>query len=529
MSLVSMIIADRLEALTRYYDRWMHLITFGQDRQVRDAVLSYIEPGDQVLDVGCGTGTLAIQAAQKRAQVIGIDQSPAMLKLARQKAQVNGVEVDFRLAQAQSLDLHREFDAITATFTLSEISPDEAEMVVADLAEHLKLGPSINSGRCGKMIVADEAWPAGTLQRTVSGLQRAIVALLTFIAIEERPTRLHDLRVLLEAAGLTVINEQHFQSGALRLVVAERRGPVVKPKREILEPVIFSGLKGFVWDLLCWLFILPLAVRSGLYRIGSPTPDSPLLLTSNFYMTFKQVVKALQGRHCWLMVEDTEGWNVWCAADARIFSAEKAAALMRAYDVDSLFNHKTIVVPRLGGRIAQRLSELTALRPGLRRAQSSCSGQGWRVIKGPIEARDLPAFIEGGLVTTRPMRNLRRYYGLPQRLRVGALTAFIAILCALPFLIVLREFLSLFLAFGLVSSFVLAIFHYRIPGRTGVVKELLLGVLAFICLLSWTLVQGQPLTLRLGWVMLAILIYSFVQGYMYQGSTPVIYWKRIWK
>jgi ubiquinone/menaquinone biosynthesis C-methylase UbiE len=505
MSLVSMIIADRLESLTKYYDRWMRLLTFGQDRRVRDVVLSCIEPGDRVLDVGCGTGTLAVKAAQKRAHVVGIDQSPAMLKLAREKAQANGVEVDFRRAQVQSLELNEKFDVVTATFTLSEISPDEAEMVVADLAEHLKLG--------GKMIVADEARPTKTLQRIFSGFQRAIVALLTFIAIEERPTRLHNLRALLEAVGLAVTDEQLFQNGALRLVVAERRGPVVKPKREILEPVIFSGLKGFLWDLLCWLFILPLAVRSGLYRIGSPTPDSPLFLTSNFYMTFKQVVKALQGLHCWLMVEDTEGWNVWCATDAHIFSAEKAAALMRAYDVDSLFNHKTIVIPRLGGRIARRLSELT----------------GWRVVKGPIEARDLPAFIEGGLVATRPMCSLRRYYDLPHRLRVGALTAFIAILCALPFLFVLRESLPIFLAFGPVSSFLLAIFHYWIPGQTGVVKELLLGVLAFIGLLGWTLAQGQPLNLRLGWVMLAILIYSFVQGYMYQGSTPVIYWKRIWK
>ncbi|GEM_PF-906049 len=521
MSLVSMIIADRMESLTRYYDRWMHLITGGQDRRVRDAVLGWIEPGDLVLDVGCGTGTLAVKAAQKGAQVIGIDQSPAMLKLAREKAQASGVEVDFRLAQAQSLDLDEELDVVTATFTLSEISPDEAEMIVADLAEHLKPG--------GKMIVADEAQPTKAFQRIVSGLQRALVALLTFLIIEERPTRLHDLRALLESVGLAVTDEQPFQSGALRLVVAERRGPVVRPRREVLEPTIHSGFKGLLWDFLCWLFILPLAVRSGLYRIGSPTPDSPLLLTSNFYMTFKQVVKALQGRHCWLMVEDTEGWNVWCALGARIFSAEKAAALMRAHDVDSLLNHQTIVVPRLGGRIAKRLSELTALRPALRRSSGQGSGQGWRVIKGPIEARDLPAFIEGGLVTTRPMRSLRRYYSLPQRLRVGTLTALIAIICALPFLFILREFLPFFLTFGLVSSFVLGIFHYWIPGRTGVVKELLLGALAFLCLLCWPVAQGQPLTLRLGWAMLALLIYSFVLGYMYQGSTPVIYWKRIWK
>jgi ubiquinone/menaquinone biosynthesis C-methylase UbiE len=513
MSLVSMIIADRMESLTKYYDRWMSLITGGQDRRVRDAALSYIRPGEQVLDVGCGTGTLAIKAAQKGAQVIGIDQSPAMLKLAREKAQASGVEIDFRLAQAQSLDLDEKFDVVTATFTLSEISPDEAQMVVADLAEHLKPG--------GKMIVADEARPTKAFQRVVSGLQRAIVALLTFIAIEERPTRLHNLRALLEAVGLAVTDEQLFQSGALRLVVAERRGAAVRPRREILQPVIHSGLKGFLWDFLCWLFILPLAVRSGLYRIGSPTQDSPLLLTCNFYMTFKQVVKALQGRHCWLMVEDTEGWNVWCAVGARIFSAEKAAALMRAYGVDNLLSHKAIVVPRLGGRIAQRLSELTALRPG--------SGQGWQVIKGPIEAHDLPAFIESGLVTTRPMHSLRRYYRLPHRLRVGAIAALVAILCALPFLFILREFLPFFLAFGLVSSFALAIFHYWIPGRTGVVKELLLGALAFMGLLGWTAAQGQPLTVRLGWVMLALLIYSFVLGFMYQGSTPVVYWKRIWR
>ena len=244
MSLVSMIIADRMESLTKYYDRWMSLITGGQDTVVRDAVLSYIEPGDQVLDVGCGTGTLAVQAAQKGAQVIGIDQSPAMLKLAREKAQASGVEVDFRHAQAQSLDLEKKFDVVAATFTLSEISPDEAEMVVADLAEHLKPG--------GKLIVADEARPTKAFQRFVSGFQRAVVALLTFLIIEERPTRLHNLRALLEGAGLAVTDEQFFQNGALRLVVAERRDPIARPKREILEPVIYSGLKGFLWDLLCW-------------------------------------------------------------------------------------------------------------------------------------------------------------------------------------------------------------------------------------------------------------------------------------
>jgi hypothetical protein len=189
---------------------------------------------------------------------------------------------------------------------------------------------------------------------------------------------------------------------------------------------------------------------------------------------------------------------------------------MRAYaicDGDNLLHHRTIVVPRLGGRIARRLSELTD----------------WRVVKGPIEARDLPAFIENDFVATRPMRSLRRYYGLSHRLRVGTLTALVAVVCTLPFLFILRELLPFFLTFGVLSSFVLGVFHYWIPGRTGVVKALLLGALAFVGLLGWTLAQGQPLTLGLGWAVLALFIYGFVLGYMYQSSTPVIYWKRIWR
>ncbi len=506
MSLVSMIIADRIESATRYYDRWMNLITWGQDKRVREAVLGYLDAGDRVLDVGCGTGTLAVKAAQKGARVTGLDLSPAMLRLAEEKARAAGVEVNFRRGHAQSPPLDDEpFDAITATFALSEMSPDEAEMVVADMAARLKVG--------GRMIVADEARPTNFLLRLSSGLQRAVVALLTFIAIEERPTRVHDLRGMLEAVGMTVTEEQRFQGGALWLVVAERRGEITRPQREIMEPVIHRGFKGAWYDFLCWLFILPLAVKSGLYRLGQPNSASPLFLTSNFYMTFKAVVKALQGRDCWLLVEDSEGWNVWCATDAGVFNAEKAWALMRVYDLEETLDHPRIVIPRLGGKIAGRLKELT----------------NWEMIKGPIQARDLPEFIENGFVTTPAMRNLDRYYDLAHRLRTGTLSALLAPLCVIPFLFVLREYLGLFLAFGVLSSFILAIFHYWIPGRTGIVKELVLGALLSVGLIGWTMARSEPSSIRLVWALLAILVYCFIYGYTYQASTPVIYWKRIWK
>lgn len=75
----------------------------------------------------------------------------------------------------------------------------------------------------------------------------------------------------------------------------------------------------------------------------------------------------------------------------------------------------------------------------------------------------------------------------------------------------------------------MAIFHYWIPGRTGVVKELMLGALLSVGWIGWTMARSGTLTARLTWALLAILVYCFIYGYTYQASTPVIYWERIWK
>jgi hypothetical protein len=196
-----------------------------------------------------------------------------------------------------------------------------------------------------------------------------------------------------------------------------------------------------------------------------------------------------------------------------VFNAEKAAALIRAYDLEATLEHQRIVIPLLGGKIARPLNKLT----------------GWKVIKGPIQARDLPEFIENDFVITPAMRSLDRYYDLSHRLRIGTLSALVTPFCVIPFLFVLRKYLGLFLAFGVLSSFVLAIFHYWIPGRTGIVKELVLGGLLSVGWIGWAMARSIPLTTRLVWVLLAILVYCFIHGSTYQASTPVIYWKRIWK
>src|SRR5688572_10834402 len=95
-------------AQARWYDALAAVLTLGRDRQLRErlAELARLAPGEHVLDVGCGTGSLAVAA--KRAVgaaggVTGVDASPEMIELATRKAERSGLDVAFRAAAAERL------------------------------------------------------------------------------------------------------------------------------------------------------------------------------------------------------------------------------------------------------------------------------------------------------------------------------------------------------------------------------------------------------------------------------------------
>src|SRR5262245_46937378 len=90
-----------LHGFARYYDLMAWLIMFGRERVFREKLvnLTRLEPGESILDVGCGTGTLAIVAKRRvgpTGTVYGIDASPEMIAKAAKKASKAGVEVVFK-------------------------------------------------------------------------------------------------------------------------------------------------------------------------------------------------------------------------------------------------------------------------------------------------------------------------------------------------------------------------------------------------------------------------------------------------
>jgi len=131
-------------------------------------------------------------------------------------------------------------------------------------------------------------------------------------------------------------------------------------------------------------------VDPGLYALGNPGEHSPVLVTANFKMSFDKLRKALPGRDAWILVLDTKGINVWCAAGKGTFGTAELVARITACGLNQIVSHRQVILPQLAG-------------PGVAAHQVQ-KLSGFKVVYGPIRAVDLPAFLDAGLKATPDMR-----------------------------------------------------------------------------------------------------------------------------
>ena len=128
------------------YDLQVWLAMLGRERVFRETVvrLARLRPGEAVLDIGCGTGTLAIAAKRHvgpTGTVCGIDASPEMLARAQKKARKAGVEIVFNNAMAQALPFpDAQFDAVLATVMLHHLPRKARQQCAAEMRRVLKPG-----------------------------------------------------------------------------------------------------------------------------------------------------------------------------------------------------------------------------------------------------------------------------------------------------------------------------------------------------------------------------------------------------
>ncbi len=133
-------------------------------------------------------------------------------------------------------------------------------------------------------------------------------------------------------------------------------------------------------------------VEPGLYSLGDPNGDSPVFVTANYTLSFDALRSALDGTDGYILVLDTKGINVWCAAGKGTFGTDELVNRIEAVSLSKVINHKKIILPQLGapGVAAHCVKERT----------------GFNVEYGPVFAKDLPEYLKTHK-TTLEMRRVK--------------------------------------------------------------------------------------------------------------------------
>ena len=170
-------------------------------------------------------------------------------------------------------------------------------------------------------------------------------------------------------------------------------------------------------------------VEPGLYRVGQPGRHSPVLVTANYKLSVDVVRSALAGLDVWLLVLDTHGVNVWCAAGKGTFGTAELVRRIQETNLADVVDHRRIILPQLGavGVAAHEVKPAT----------------GFSVGYGPVLARDIPAYLADRMRATPAMRRVpfrwtNRLVLAPMEL-AGAAKPALGILLALVALDVIRH------------------------------------------------------------------------------------------
>lgn len=258
-------------------------------------------------------------------------------------------------------------------------------------------------------------------------------------------------------------------------------------------------------------------VEPGLYALGSPNAQSPVLVTANYKMSFDRLRKALPGHDAWVLVLDTQGINVWCASGKGSFGTKELVRRIQSSDLEHLVSHRNLILPQLSG-------------PGIA-AHEVKRLSGFKVVYGPIRAKDLPAFMEAGLKATPEMRiktftTWERIVLIPVEL-VNALKAVVIIV---PVIVIISGFLGPrgfwenILSYGLFSipALLAAIMAGAVltplllpwlPGRAFSLKGVLMGLLTAALLLAsrWGDLGAWEARLEiLAWCLLVLAVTTYL-------------------
>jgi len=133
-------------------------------------------------------------------------------------------------------------------------------------------------------------------------------------------------------------------------------------------------------------------INPGLYCVGSPTKESPVFVTANYKLSFDALRSELRGIDSWLLVVDTRGINVWCAAGKGTFSDDEVSLQVTRANLDQIVSHRELILPQFGATgVAAHL------------LKKKC---GFKGVFGPLKAEDIPLYLKRNKRADETMRSV---------------------------------------------------------------------------------------------------------------------------
>ncbi len=208
-----------LESAPHRYEAGMRLLTLGRLAKVRQDIAAQVNAGDRVLEIGCGTGTLAVLLAEKGASVVAIDIYPAMVRATSRLVREAGLDELVTVEEMGAVDLDTafedaSFDVVVSALVFSELSQDETEYTLHECWRILR--PS------GTLLIADEVLPSSVLGRFGAHLLRVPFAVAAFVLTQTTTHRVAGLEGLVARAGFRIVRVAGYLAGTMKLIAGEK-------------------------------------------------------------------------------------------------------------------------------------------------------------------------------------------------------------------------------------------------------------------------------------------------------------------
>jgi len=156
-------------------------------------------------------------------------------------------------------------------------------------------------------------------------------------------------------------------------------------------------------------------VAPGIYKVGAPSLSSPVFVSANYKMSFDFLRRGLSGINAWILVLNTRGVNVWCAAGKKTFSTNEIVRMVKESELENFVSHRELILPQLSA-------------PGVS-AHEVMKKSGFKVRFGPIRAEDIKRFMANGKKADAEMRTVtfniwERFILTPRELTSRITTSF---------------------------------------------------------------------------------------------------------